>query len=72
MCGQRTKVKTAHFPGHKVLLVREMTQRIKHAIPFAGPFFLLLLLLVELDWILQLRENWQIVSFFDKVVVKLQ
>ena len=25
MCGQRTKVKTAHFPGHKVLLVREIT-----------------------------------------------
>ena len=24
MCGQRTKVKTAHFPGHKVLLVREI------------------------------------------------
>jgi hypothetical protein len=24
MCGQRTKVKTAHFPGHKVFLVREM------------------------------------------------
>ncbi len=29
-------------------------------------------LLVELDWILQLRENWEIVSFFDKLVIKMQ
>jgi len=30
------------------------------------------LLLVELAWILQLRENWEIVSFFDKLVIKMQ
>jgi hypothetical protein len=24
VCGQRTKVKTVYFPGHKVLLVREI------------------------------------------------
>jgi len=28
--------------------------------------------LVELAWILQLRENWEIVSFFDKIVIKMQ
>jgi len=27
--------------------------------------------LVELAWILQLRENWEIVSFFDKLVIKM-
>jgi hypothetical protein len=28
VCGQRTKVKTALFPGHKVLLIREIGSRI--------------------------------------------
>ena len=33
---------------------------------------IVIVILVELDWILQLRENWEIVSFFDKLVIKMR